>query len=344
MSFLTNRGFIVSGGPGTGKTLIAKELAVRKNLEGSTVAYFCFNKNLSAEVYRYFRNTEGISVNVFYVHGFIYEHLSKASLIPNGDRQSDEYWREQLPAQFKMWHNSLNISQYDYLIIDEGQDIFTENIIDAIFCSLKGGIESGNWSIFIDYKYQGFYEGFDEDYFKLFVGTYPCSMSNLPLNCRNHDDIVKVASRHSGFEMMPCRRTNIPFKTKTSFYSSLNNLYKEIERICGEWIKDEIDCSDITILTTENELISKIMQNVGFGFHRVDEVSHKVKGKVTISTIHGYKGLENDFIIVAGIENYFPDEKENMSLLYVGYTRARLGLAICFSEDNKIKLAIKAMD
>ena len=344
VDFFSNRGFIISGGPGTGKTLLAKELILRKANQKKKVAFFCFNKNLSAEIKKYFSSFENLDITVFNVHKYLFDYLESASLLPEGNRSLTEYWTELLPDQFKYWFSSLNVSMYDFIVIDEGQDIFKENILDSIFLSLEGGIESGNWSIFIDYKFQGFYDGFDEEFFKLFVSQYPTTMNTLPLNCRNHQDIINVASRHSGLDSIPCRRKDIPFKTKTKFYKSIEDLVFEIEELINNWKKGGVDFSRITVLTPNKSVLKEIIELSKLNYNRVNENSHKVQNKVSISTIHSYKGLENDFILVAGVLNYSPEIMESMSLLYVAYTRAKLGLTILFQEDNKTRLAIQAMN
>ncbi len=51
---------------------------------------------------------------------------------------------------------------------------------------------------------------------------------------------------------------------------------------------------------------------------------------LTFSTIHGFKGLENSYIILTDIHRISDDEFR--SLLYVGMSRAKVGLIILMDE------------
>ncbi len=51
-----------------------------------------------------------------------------------------------------------------------------------------------------------------------------------------------------------------------------------------------------------------------------------VPGMITFSTIHGFKGLENSYIILTDIERMGNDEFK--SLLYVGMSRAKVALVL----------------
>ena len=54
--------------------------------------------------------------------------------------------------------------------------------------------------------------------------------------------------------------------------------------------------------------------------------------KISISTIHGFKGLESDFVIIAGLEDVDIENNELMSLVFVGYSRAKMGLTILMND------------
>ena len=72
------------------------------------------------------------------------DRLNEKGLLPPIGKNEGEFWNCNLPQQFKMWFNSLEIDKYDFIVIDEAQDVFQEDLIDAIFLCLKGGVESGN--------------------------------------------------------------------------------------------------------------------------------------------------------------------------------------------------------
>ena len=337
---IKHRGLVVIGGPGTGKTILAKELLYRKRLEGKKCAYFCFNKNLSGAFSRSLENLKEVEIKTYHIHGFIHDKLKEKGLLPPRGEVQDNYWYKSLPRQFKMWFDSLDVEKFDFIIIDEAQDVFHEDLIDAIFLCLKSGVESGEWSIFIDPKYQGFYQGFDSDYYKLFLNTYPCIPQSLPLNCRNHPNIIEVACIHSGLDSMPCRREKIPIKTETRFYSNESELVKLVQEKIQSWIFQGALPEQITVLTLDKKYLHSLRINLSIDMHIVDQDNHFKVGMVSISTVHSYKGLESEFVCVVGIDEYNRSNKELMSLLFVGYSRAKIGLSIYMNESIKAPLAL----
>ena len=52
----------------------------------------------------------------------------------------------------------------------------------------------------------------------------------------------------------------------------------------------------------------------------------------------GFKGLEAEFIIIAGLEDVDINNNELMSLIFVGYSRAKMGLTILINDYALDKL------
>ncbi len=331
LDYFKNRGLIINGGPGTGKTVLALEILSRKILEKKKCAYFCYNKNLSGYISREVSKVK-MGIDVYHIHGFLFEALKKKNLLPTQNIKDNDYWNKLLPQQFKLWFDSLDIDKYDFIVIDETQDIFQEELLDSIFLCLKDGIDSGNWVIFMDEVYQGFYKGFDKDYFKLFMQTYSPSFHALTINCRNHKDIIKMASEHTGLREMPCRREKVVFKTKVEAYENIDTLSKKLNELIAKLMADNIIPKQITVLTFNKEMISFIKSNSNHEIEEINEQKHYSNDKISISTIHGFKGLESDFVIIAGLEDVDIENNELMSLVFVGYSRAKMGLTILMND------------
>ena len=112
-------------------------------------------------------------------------------------------------------------------------------------------------------------------------------------------------------------------------WSNMRDQSKKLSSLLDKLLTQNIAPEDITILSLkkrEDSVVSMIDNWVIKDF--------KVpKGKnIVFSTIQGYKGLENEVIIVTDIEN-FDLEK----LMYGGLSRARTGLYIF--ETNAAKKA-----
>jgi superfamily I DNA/RNA helicase len=57
--------------------------------------------------------------------------------------------------------------------------------------------------------------------------------------------------------------------------------------------------------------------------------------KTVFYTIHSYKGMENQFIVVADVESL---AEEKRKLLYVGMSRARVGLTVLAHENLRSEI------
>ena len=81
---------------------------------------------------------------------------------------------------------ALITNEYDYVVIDEGQDLLLAETIDVINILLVGGLGKGKWSIFLDPNQNIFNNSEEYD----FAMEYLKDISNpviytLNYNCRN---------------------------------------------------------------------------------------------------------------------------------------------------------------
>ncbi|WP_207497057.1 AAA family ATPase [Aridibaculum aurantiacum] len=319
LKYNPGKGGVIMGGPGTGKTLLALELFKRALTDGRRTLLICFNKNLAEYLTQQGRNlvTEG---NYFICHlHSLYRDRDFLQNPPGDISSNEEYWSRDLPLQFVRNLAETKKRSFDYLIIDEGQDILNEYHFEALGLLLKGGLESGNWAIFMDKEYQNIYNNDADEYFEYLRDVYPCFVSLLQLNCRNTLSTIKRASLQTGFPEMPCLRTDQTWNSEIKFYSSDTDLKNRVSETIIKLEAEGVERKDVTILCSEREqLISLVQSNPG----RYVESAFPVSGKVIVSTIHAYKGLENRFILICSPEDYNPNDKKQMSLIYIANTRA----------------------
>jgi hypothetical protein len=313
------KGGLIMGGPGTGKTILAIELLKRKLEEGKKTLFVCYNKNLAEHLIDKCKKLryDG-DYKISNIH-YLYKDKSFLKNEFNEPEDSSAYWSRELPLFFIKNIVEAKKQDFDYVIVDEGQDILNEYHFDALSKLLKGGLESGNWAVFMDKDYQNIYNKDAEEYFIYLRDAYPCFINQLQLNCRNTLSTIKRASIQTGFPEMSCLRTDDIWKSEIKYYSSETDLKNRINDTILKMEKDGIDKKYITILTSERTQLLKLIES---NPNRYEESAFVVAGKINVSTIHAYKGLENKFIVICGPQNFDPNDKKQMSLIFIGNTRA----------------------
>lgn len=73
------------------------------------------------------------------------------------EKNAQKYFSEELPDAFyasmkTMDNKQLGELQYDFLVMDEGQDILKPNYLYCLDFLLKGGFDKGRWAVFYDEK------------------------------------------------------------------------------------------------------------------------------------------------------------------------------------------------
>ena len=117
----------VSGGAGTGKTLVAMERSRRLAADGRRVLLLCYNRGLAA----YLKSrADGFTVSTFHS---LCDALSRSAGLPwpvapeGSDAQT--FWRDQAPSFLLQALDRLPDERFDAVVVDEAQD-FHEDLVD----------------------------------------------------------------------------------------------------------------------------------------------------------------------------------------------------------------------
>lgn len=317
-------GAIVEGGPGTGKTILASELANIKSDAGQKVLFLCYNRNLADYLSATLHMPNCKIVNL---HSLYFELNGNKEPIKTEDKSDYEFYHEEYPLYVKNLLKESEFQTYDYLVIDEGQDIFNEYHFDVLDLLLENGWDSGNWSIFMDREYQNIYNK-NRKYFDFFISVVPCFRNKLKLNCRNTPSAVNIAHLTTGFPKIETLRQNEYYKTEIRYGKSMKDIYNQI---CSELVNNPDIVAETTILCFTNSQTDYLIGKNS----KWTKYSYEIRDKLTITTVHGFKGLEKPFVFLIGPDYFDPGNRNQMSLLYVGITRATTKAIVFFEEKNK---------
>lgn len=330
---------LFQGAAGTGKTMIAIESVKRKLHQKKRVLFICFNSLLGVWLSSQF---EDFKSDDFFV-GTFHQLLEKISLSSNEylnyqSNRNDEYYKYDLPLLALEEIDKGVIEPFDTVIIDEGQDLLRSEYLDTIGSLIKGGLSGGSFEIYCDFERQAIYsELTPQEMQELLADRASFVKFKLTTNCRNTKYIGEETSLISGFASppyLPAKIEGLP--VEYYFCKDISEQTTKLKMLLNKLKLDKIPSNQITILSPfiyRNSCVSKINQD---DTEIVDLSLTKLKtGKpsVTFSTIQGFKGMENKYIILVDI-NRLNDEKL-WSLFYVGMSRAQVGLYIFVDHKEK---------
>jgi ATP:corrinoid adenosyltransferase len=322
---------LVHGGAGTGKTILAKKIALRKASAGKKTLLLCFNRKLADKL-----KEEAVDQNltVATLHSLAYTTLNNSegyeSLLADignlgalSSELLDLFFSHLLDAKDE---------PYDQIIIDEGQDILESKVIDLLDLLLKGGLKHGGWTWFMDQNLQaGVFGKYDpSEHHRL--REYAESIKSLDINCRNTQQIVTLLE-----QIIP-------------------NFEHAVGRITGE----KVNIIEAVAKPTEQYLTAEVIRFIQLGL-RSDEIvilsprtlgNSKLKdsleaegsgayflvpnvGKIQFHTISSFKGLESPGVILVDVDKL--DDDWWGAVIYVGITRATYCISLLVTEQFNLE-------
>jgi hypothetical protein len=303
----------VSGPAGSGKTVLAAEKARRLAAHGFEVLLTCFNRPLADHIRAGLADVEGVQTAGF--HQLCFGLCKEAGVATPGDRDSREFWDEQLPA-FLAEAIDVVGPRFDALIVDEAQD-FAEGWWLPLQMLLRDP-DHGILYVFFDDN-QAIYGR---------PAGLPDGLvtARIPEVWRNTSPIFdSVMTFYQGSDVT-CRGPQGPEIEMISV--TADSMKSELSKLLHRLITEgDLRPRDVAVLTPHAAPHSPLRGKVG-SFQLVDEPS--AKNDIRLASIYRYKGLDAPAVVLCDIDRYV--EEEFKKLMYVGCSRARAYLAVLLTE------------
>lgn len=321
----SHRRVAVSGGAGTGKTVLALEKARRLASEGFKTLLTCYNRQLADYLSTICGATPNLDVMSF--HQLCHRQVERANRASGRDLVAEakvtypgkDLYEVQLP-------NALGYSlevlpdRYDAIVCDEGQDFREEFWVPLEL-------------LLMDYETSPLYVFYDDNqniYAR--AGTFPIRDEpfSLTTNCRNTAPIHVAAYRH--YKGVPVSPPDIQ-GDELHFEESANRdpQATKINALIVDLVaKQGVSPGDITVLIAD--ALHKAEYYAALRRLPLPRpaswLEEGVRGSntVLIDTIQRFKGLESPIVILWGLDTI--DLPRNQELLYVGMSRAKSLLVI----------------
>jgi hypothetical protein len=320
----------VTGPAGSGKTLLAIDVAKHLAESGSRTLLTCFNVGLAT----YLRaSTEGAagSLTVANFHALCRDLANEAGLTapsfgPEGER---EFYEQRLPELLEESSRILG-PRFDAIVVDEAQD-FREWWWPALL-SLHEDPDGGTLYVIAD-DHQNLYGG----------GALPVEPEDicppLPANLRNTQQIHEFVTVHFDSDSRVEAKGPPGRPVEILDYRDADDLEHLLDVVLTNLTQEEhLPLEDIVVLTPSGRDKSLLWRRRVVGRFRL---SDRVEPDTVLwSSTHAFKGLERPVVILAEL-----GERHDTDIdlyVYVGGSRARHHLIVLATETIARELRTKA--
>ena len=227
---------------------------------------------------------------------------------------------------------------FDVVVIDEAQDLVDWQTLDFLNYAMRGGFAGGRWAIFGDFTRQALYGDTLNPIEVLSQYSEHFVRATLTLNCRNSRRIAEETTILSGFDKSPFRLgEELGLPVEHRYWKTRSDLMASLKIVLERLVNENIPISNVVLLSQRRLENSSLAGIEKISRYSLVDCSQDVVGAgpsdLKYSTIHSFKGLESQVVIVVDI-NTVEGEKPQ-SLLYVAMSRARSLLILMINEHAR---------
>jgi hypothetical protein len=320
----------ITGGPGSGKTLLALEVCRRELAANPAlkIGLVCFNRHLGAFLVDVAKADRlyGVTPGSFYLH------LDRIlGDVADAKATDPAYFQQRVRAALEIAQRTPEAEKFDLLVVDEGQDFRDDGDKLALFdAMLKGGLAKGRWRWFEDL-----------DQILSPESTTPPSAAHQALldcldaygqvevacNWRNTEQIAHAAAKVMGRPTPPSFGVQGPKVTTVD--SRPGRDFDLLVAVLGLEKLRAYRPEDIIVLSMKGagkESFAGKTEAAGFRLVPYDANAPYEEGTLRTSTVFKFKGMESHVVILMDVDALATTRDRRKA--YVGMTRAKYDLYV----------------
>lgn len=367
---------VIDGAAGTGKTVLAMELASERCEKGESVALLCSNPNLSRRFERWAEILpvdNGGKVVAGTPAALPFGVFQENSTLSNKHRQRLEK-SPRLEESLKLgylddeWYPFIDetvedLEQrgiFDYLIVDEAQNLCDEVFLKLMDALLKGGLANGRWAMFGDFANQDIVSSRPNGTDVLTDFGLNWSNDMLETNCRNTHEISEAVARLVDIESPPMSGVHGPL-VQIEYFKSPKELGDLLDSLVLNFKDKHFLSRQIILLSSGSGTEFNTERNYG-GWKLLnirEETVPTLRSREDVlayddtssgntlrySDVYDFQGLESDLailvlpvtddqvVLAGGIT--LPREEHLNRMLYTGMSRAKTMLIVVAHESYR---------
>lgn len=345
-----NSRILIEGGPGTGKTTMAK--AYIKRHCGLNGLYLCWTGLLASKV-RLDLDKERLDTCVVKTFNNYIKEITDSEF-----NIEEKYDTQNFRKEFQKALCKVKKVNYDYIIVDEAQDVADKGVdilLEELLGTCQDGLRQGRYLVFYDLEqgYNNLIRSLNEVITKIAEHS-ACYVldenKRVPTNKLIVDyanKVLTIEHNNDSYEtyLETLKKDHIPGLT-ISTHKSVRDVKKAIKehalllaQYCGEmssttllvhsdlkYKEDEDDDSVYDTIAEMDSLLITLSEKT---------IERKSKESLAFTTILKYKGLEDNNIILVIPYSKIKSSWDNFLFeIYVGMTRAIMNLDIIILKEN----------
>jgi len=328
-----NKRLRITGGPGSGKTLLAVETCRRERAATpfAKIGLLCFNRHLGAHLTDVAAREGLTTVRA----GSFYAHIDQVlGDVSDAAATDPAYFRARVQRATEVAQAWPQEAKFDLLVIDEGQDLRDDAsklaFMDAI---LKGGLKDGRWWWFEDLdqilspEESVLPSAAGQALFALLDGAPEAIVER---NWRNTEQIARAAAKVMGRPAHEGSGISGPAVT-TAAYQPGKEL-ATLEAMMKHVVLHQQGPEDIVVLSVRGagkECYAGQATLAGLRLVPFDPSRPYVPGTLRTSTVFKFKGMESYAVVLADLDSLATERDRRKA--YVGISRAKYALYILAS-------------